>query len=60
MAAVSDDGKALDFAQIFDGLAIGPARYPQSLKNAFTEELEKAGVKDAASKIRISGNPLKT
>jgi hypothetical protein len=57
---VHPDLSALDFAEIFDGLIIGPTQYPLSLKDAFTEALEKAGVKDAASKIRISGIPLRT
>jgi hypothetical protein len=50
----------LDFAQIFDRLIIGPTQYPLSLRDAFVEELEKAGVKDPASKIQISYLPIRT
>jgi hypothetical protein len=50
----------LEFTQIFDRLIIGPTQYPVSVADACAEELDKAGVKDVASKIRISGIPLRT
>jgi hypothetical protein len=58
--SVAPELAALEFAQIFDRLIIGPTQYPLSVKEAFIEELEKAGVKDAASKIQISGIPIRT
>lgn len=58
--AVHEDVAALDFPEIFDSMIIGPTQYPRSLYDAFVEELEKAGVRDAANKIRISGIPLRT
>jgi hypothetical protein len=57
---VHADIAALDFAQIFDRLIIGPTQYPLSLKDAFVEELEKAGVKDAPERVWISNIPIRT
>jgi hypothetical protein len=57
---VHEDVAPLDFSQIFDSLIIGPTQYPASVKDAFVEELERAGVAEASNKVRISDIPLRT
>lgn len=50
----------LDFPQIFSQLIVGPAtRDPEALVRQFVEELERAGVADAASRVVVSEIPLR-
>ena len=54
------DLATLDFAQIFDRLIIGPTQYPASVREAFVDELERLGVKDAAERVWSSNIPIRT
>lgn len=58
-AAVSDEIADLDFTQILDHLIIGPTSYPWPIYGAFVDELTKAGVADAAERVRVSGIPIR-
>lgn len=49
----------LDFFKLFDGLIIGPSKYPYAMYEAFCQELEKIGVVDAALKVRSSDIPIR-
>jgi hypothetical protein len=58
-AAVDPVLSDLDFCNLFDGLIIGPSKYPYAMYEAFCLELEKVGVVDAASKVRVSDIPIR-
>lgn len=49
----------VDFCNIFHGLIIGPSKYPYAMYEAFCQELKKAGVSDAESKVRASDIPVR-
>jgi Protein of unknown function (DUF2971) len=49
----------LDLVQIFDRLIIGPSSYPWAMFHAFTAELARAGVPDAADRVWNSNIPLR-
>lgn len=59
-ARKSADIAALDFAQIFDRLIIGPSQFPLPMYDAFVEELKKAGVSDADKRVVASTIPIRT
>jgi hypothetical protein len=42
-----------------DGIIIGPAQYPDSIREAFIYELNSQGVENPVSKVRISGIPVR-
>lgn len=50
----------ISIREIMDKIIIGPTQYPYPLSSAFIHELEKAGFNDAASRIVLSGIPLRT
>lgn len=50
----------LDFAKTFDRLIIGPSPYPVAMADAFIEALSKIGVADAATRIFVSGIPIRS
>lgn len=56
---VSDKLAGLDFAEILDHLIIGPTPYPWVLRQAFIEELERAGVPGARDKVLVSDIPIR-
>jgi hypothetical protein len=43
-----------------DRVIIGPARFPEALRESFTTALEVAGVQDAGAKVVVSEIPLRT
>jgi Protein of unknown function (DUF2971) len=49
----------IDFAVMFDRLIVGPSPFPWAMYEAFVDALTKAGVTDAAERIRISEIPLR-
>lgn len=55
-----EDIVGISIPQLVERIIIGPTEYPYPLSNAFILELEKAGVKDAASRVILSGIPLRT
>lgn len=55
-----EDIVAISVPQLIERIIIGPTEYPYPLLNAFVLELERAGVKDAANRVIISGIPLRT
>jgi hypothetical protein len=57
--AVSPVLADLEFSRIFDHLIIGPSPYPWVMYEAFSEELNKAGVPDAGEKVHVSGIPIR-
>ena len=57
--SVSPDLEPLDFAVMFDRLIVGPSSYPWAMYEAFVDALSKAGIADAAERIRISEIPLR-
>lgn len=48
-----------DIPNILERLIIGPCEHPRAAYRAFVAILEEAGVPDAASKVAISGIPLR-
>ena len=58
-ASVSDQVADLDFTQIFDHLIIGPTSYPWPIYSAFVDELTKAGLANAAGRVRVSEIPIR-
>jgi len=46
-------------AELIDRVIIGPSAFPWPLYEAFADALEKAGVQNAASKVVVSGIPLR-
>jgi len=46
--------------QIFNKIIIGPTQYPLPLQEAFKVALEKAGIENPASRVIVSGIPLRT
>jgi hypothetical protein len=50
----------LDFVSMFDRLIVGPTQFPLAIHEAFTRELDQAGVSDAATRIVISQIPIRT
>jgi hypothetical protein len=50
----------LDSAKIFDRLIVGPSPYPWVMCEAFVDALTKMGVSDAASRVYVSGIPLRS
>lgn len=57
--SVSPKLEPLDFAVMFDRLIVGPSPYPWAMCEAFVNALTKAGVVDAAERIRVSEIPLR-
>ena len=55
-----EDIVGISIPQIVERIIIGPTEYPYPLLNAFILELEKAGVKDADTRVILSGIPLRT
>jgi hypothetical protein len=49
----------LDLSRIFDRLIVGPSPYAGAIYQAFVAALTNAGVSDAASKVVISGIPIR-
>jgi hypothetical protein len=58
--SVSPDLAHLELARIFDRLIVGPTSYPWAMYEAFVDALTKAGVPDAANRVRISEIPLRS
>jgi hypothetical protein len=58
--SVSDDLAAIDVAQIFDRLIIGPSMYGVSMHEAFVRALTEKGVTDAAQRVVVSGIPIRS
>ncbi len=50
---------AVEIADMLDGIIIGPAKYPDSIREAFVHELMSLGVRDPSSKVRVSGIPVR-
>ena len=59
-ATVSSNLADLDFSRIFDRLIIGPSSFPWVMFEAFSSELVKAGVPDAAQRVWNSNIPIRT
>jgi len=57
---VSAEVAALDLANVFDRLIIGPSPYPWVVFQSFVEELTKAGVANADKKVFTSGIPIRS
>lgn len=49
----------IEIRDILDGIIIGPAQYPDSIREAFIYELNSQGVENPVSKVRISGIPVR-
>ena len=49
----------LDFEAIFDKVIIGPSQYPWAISQAFVGELTAAGIQDAATRVNVSGIPIR-
>ncbi len=49
----------LEIPEILDQVIIGPTKYPDAICEAFVALLERAEVKDAESRIRVTSIPLR-
>jgi hypothetical protein len=57
---VSTDVAAIDIVNLADRVIIGPTPYPWAMYEAFVAALTKAGIKDAAARVFVSGIPIRT
>ena len=56
----ADSKVGTELNQVIDKVIIGPTQYPYPIFDAFVSELQKYGIKDAASRVIVSGIPLRT
>ena len=54
------EGLSLEIPIIVNRVIIGPSDYPIPIYDAFVDELQRAGMTDAASRVVISNIPLRT
>jgi hypothetical protein len=57
--SASEDLADVEFSRIFDRLIIGPSSYPWVMYEAFVDDLEKAGVRDAKERVWVSKIPIR-
>jgi hypothetical protein len=58
--SISEDLAAIDVAQIFDQLIIGPTMYGVPMHEVFVRALTEKGVPDAARRVLVSGIPIRS
>jgi hypothetical protein len=56
----SDDLAEVDIPHLVDRVIIGPSQYPRAMYEAFVDALASSGVKDAPSRVFVSGIPIRT
>ena len=49
----------VDIPELLDRIIIGPTEYPSAIREAFETLLADVGVEDTASRVRVSGLPLR-
>lgn len=60
MRNIPDQGfVGAEIPELIDRVIIGPTQYPGPISRAFVDELEKAGVADASSRVVVSNIPLR-
>jgi hypothetical protein len=55
-----DELSGISISNLLDRVIIGPSQYPWAMYEAFVSALTNAGVSDAASKVFVSGIPLRS
>lgn len=59
-ASVSETLGEIDLASLIDRIIIGPTQYGFAMAEGFFHELSAAGISDAASRVVVSGIPIRT